>query len=32
LEDALQRLTLSTFPASRMSERELVDLMTRLDG
>jgi 3-dehydroquinate dehydratase II len=31
LEETLQRLTLSNIPASRLSEPELVDLMTRLD-
>ncbi|WP_434387781.1 type II 3-dehydroquinate dehydratase [Melittangium boletus] len=31
LEETLQRLTLSNIPASRLSERELVDLMTRMD-
>jgi 3-dehydroquinate dehydratase II len=31
LEETLQRLTLSTMPASRLSEPELVDLMTQLD-
>lgn len=32
LEDALQRLTLSTVPASRLSDMELVDIMARLEG
>jgi 3-dehydroquinate dehydratase-2 len=32
LEDSLQRLTLSTMPASRLSDTELVDMMTRLEG
>ncbi|MET0403312.1 MAG: type II 3-dehydroquinate dehydratase [Cystobacter sp.] len=32
LEESLRRLTLATFPASRMSDSELVELMTRLDG
>ena len=31
LEETLQRLTLSNIPASRLSEPELVDLMTRMD-
>lgn len=31
LEDTLQRLTLSTMPASGLSEPELVDMMTRLE-
>ncbi len=31
LEEVLQRLTLSTMPVSRLSEPDLVDLMTRLD-
>ncbi|EPX64625.1 putative 3-dehydroquinate dehydratase [Cystobacter fuscus DSM 2262] len=32
LEDILQRLTLANIPATRMSETELVDWMTRLEG
>jgi 3-dehydroquinate dehydratase-2 len=32
LEDCLQRLTLSTMPASKLSDAELVDLMARLEG
>jgi 3-dehydroquinate dehydratase-2 len=32
LEDILQRLTLANIPATRMSEPELVDWMTRLEG
>ncbi|QRK08972.1 3-dehydroquinate dehydratase [Archangium violaceum] len=32
LEESLQRLTLSTMPASKLSESELVDMMTRLEG
>ncbi|PTL78995.1 type II 3-dehydroquinate dehydratase [Vitiosangium sp. GDMCC 1.1324] len=32
LEDSLQRLTLSTMPASKLSDSELVDMMTRLEG
>ncbi|HYO59009.1 type II 3-dehydroquinate dehydratase [Archangium sp.] len=32
LEDSLQRLTLSTMPASKLSDAELVDMMARLDG
>jgi 3-dehydroquinate dehydratase II len=32
LEDALQRLTLSAMPVSRLSDTELVDMMTRLEG
>jgi len=31
LEDTLQRLTLSTIPATRLSDTELVDMMTRLE-
>src|SRR6218665_258585 len=31
LEETLQRLTLSNVPPSRLSEPELVDLMTRMD-
>ena len=31
LEDFLQRLTLSTLPASRLTDEQLVDMMTRLD-
>ena len=31
LEDVLQRLTLSTLPATRLSDPELVDMMARLD-
>ena len=31
LEETLQRLTLSTMPASRLSEPDLVDLMAQLD-
>ena len=31
LEESLQSLTLSTMPASRLSEEQLVDLLTRLD-
>ncbi|NVJ26962.1 3-dehydroquinate dehydratase [Myxococcus sp. AM011] len=31
LEDSLQRLTLSHLPATRLSDEQLVDLMTRLD-
>jgi 3-dehydroquinate dehydratase-2 len=32
LEDSLQTLTLSTMPTSRLSDEQLVDLMTQLDG
>ncbi|QRN95342.1 3-dehydroquinate dehydratase [Archangium violaceum] len=32
LEDCLQRLTLSTMPVSKLSDSELVDMMTRLEG
>lgn len=32
LEDSLQALTLSTLPASRLSDEQLVDLMTQLEG
>ena len=32
LEDSLQSLTLSTLPASRLSDEQLVDLMTQLEG
>jgi 3-dehydroquinate dehydratase-2 len=32
LEDCLQRLTLSTLPVSKLSDPELVDMMTRLEG
>ncbi|WP_257463455.1 type II 3-dehydroquinate dehydratase [Archangium lipolyticum] len=32
LEDCLQRLTLSTLPVSKLSDSELVDMMTRLEG
>jgi 3-dehydroquinate dehydratase-2 len=32
LEDCLQRLTLSTMPVSKLSDPELVDMMTRLEG
>jgi 3-dehydroquinate dehydratase-2 len=32
LEDCLQRLTLSTMPASKLSDPDLVDMMTRLEG
>ncbi|WNG49981.1 3-dehydroquinate dehydratase [Archangium minus] len=32
LEESLQRLTLSTMPATKLSEAELVDMMTRLEG
>jgi 3-dehydroquinate dehydratase-2 len=32
LEDSLQTLTLSTLPASRLSDEQLVDLMTQLEG
>lgn len=31
LEDTLQRLTLSHLPATKLSDEQLVDLMTRLD-
>jgi 3-dehydroquinate dehydratase-2 len=31
LEDTLQSLTLSTLPATRLSDEQLVDLMTRLE-
>jgi len=31
LEDFLQRLTLSTMPASRLTDEQLVDMMTRLE-
>jgi 3-dehydroquinate dehydratase-2 len=31
LEDTLQRLTLSAIPATRLSDTELVDMMTRLE-
>jgi 3-dehydroquinate dehydratase-2 len=31
LEESLQSLTLSTLPASRLSDEQLVDLLTRLD-
>ncbi|WP_342379208.1 3-dehydroquinate dehydratase [Myxococcus stipitatus] len=31
LEDSLQRLTLSHLPSTRLSDEQLVDLMTRLD-
>jgi 3-dehydroquinate dehydratase-2 len=31
LEDFLQRLTLSTLPASRLTDEQLVDMMTRLE-
>jgi 3-dehydroquinate dehydratase II len=32
LEDSLQTLTLSTMPASRLSDEQLVDMMTQLEG
>ncbi|HEX8823222.1 MAG TPA: type II 3-dehydroquinate dehydratase [Archangium sp.] len=32
LEDYLQRLTLSTMAASKLSDTELLDMMTRLEG
>jgi 3-dehydroquinate dehydratase-2 len=32
LEDSLQRLTLSHMPVSKLSDTELVDMMTRLEG
>ncbi len=32
LEDSLQTLTLSTLPASRLSDEQLVDMMTQLEG
>ncbi len=32
LEDSLQQLTLSAMPASKLSEEQLVDLMTQLEG
>ncbi len=32
LEDSLQSLTLSVAPASRLSEDQLIELMTQLDG
>ncbi|WP_224366014.1 type II 3-dehydroquinate dehydratase [Hyalangium versicolor] len=32
LEDNLQTLTLSTLPASRLSDEQLVDMMTQLEG
>ncbi len=32
LEDSLQSLVLSTLPASRLSDDQLIDLMTQLDG
>lgn len=32
LEDYLQRLTLAAMPASRLSDTELLDMMTRLEG
>jgi 3-dehydroquinate dehydratase II len=32
LEECLQRLTLSTMPVSKLSDPELVDMMTRLEG
>jgi 3-dehydroquinate dehydratase-2 len=32
LEDSLQTLTLSTLPASRLTDEQLVDMMTQLDG
>ena len=32
LEDSLQRLTLSHMPMSKLSDTELVDMMTRLEG
>ncbi|XXF79448.1 type II 3-dehydroquinate dehydratase [Myxococcaceae bacterium GXIMD 01537] len=32
LEDSLQSLTLSTLPASKLSDEQLVDLMTQLEG
>jgi 3-dehydroquinate dehydratase-2 len=32
LEDSLQTLTLSTLPASRLSDEQLVDMMTQLDA
>ncbi len=32
LEDSLQSLTLSTMAASKLSDEQLVDLMTQLDG
>lgn len=31
LEDTLQRLTLSTLPASRLTDEQLIELMTELD-
>jgi 3-dehydroquinate dehydratase-2 len=31
LEDTLQRLTLSTLPASRLTDEQLIELMTQLD-
>jgi 3-dehydroquinate dehydratase-2 len=31
LEEQLQRLTLSHLPSTRLSDEQLVDLMTRLD-
>ena len=31
LEDTLQRLTLSTLPASKLSDEQLIELMTQLD-
>jgi 3-dehydroquinate dehydratase II len=31
LEDSLQTLTLSTMPVSRLSDEQLVDMMTQLD-
>jgi 3-dehydroquinate dehydratase-2 len=32
LEDSLQTLTLSTMPASRLTDEQLVDMMTQLEG
>ncbi|MCY1075161.1 type II 3-dehydroquinate dehydratase [Archangium lansingense] len=32
LEDYLQRLTLSTMPTNKLSDSDLVDMMTRLEG
>jgi 3-dehydroquinate dehydratase-2 len=32
LEDSLQTLTLSTLPASRLTDEQLVDMMTQLEG
>jgi len=31
LEDALQRLTLASLPASRLTDEQLIELMTELD-